>query len=72
LWEINDSGRYTERSFRKINHAVTAVATRYSGSNPQPLAQKALTAMVEVQPWKVMPEAYKPINDPVQLARIKF
>ena len=72
LCEINDSGSYTERSFRKINHAVTAVATRKSGSNPQPLAQKALTAMVEVQPWKVMPEAYKPINDPVQLARIKF
>lgn len=72
LCEINDSGTYTERSFRKINHAVTALATRHAGNNTQALAQKGLTAMVEVQPWKVMPEAYKPINDPVQLAKIKF
>lgn len=72
LCEINDSGAYSEKSFRKIDHAVTAVATRYAGNGTVPLAQKGLTAMVEVQPWKVAPEAYKPINDPVQLAKVKF
>lgn len=72
LCEINNAGTYSEKSFRKINHAVTAVATRYSGSNTTPLAQKTLTAMVEVQPWKVSPEAYTAINDPAQLAKIKF
>ena len=72
LCEINNAGTYSEKSFRKINHAVTAVATRYSGSNTTPLAQKTLTAMVEVQPWKVSPEAYTAINDPVQLAKVKF
>lgn len=72
LCEINNAGTYSEKSFRKINHAVTAVATRYSGSNTTPLAQKTLTAMIEVQPWKVSPEAYTAINDPAQLAKIKF
>ncbi|HYU31197.1 MAG TPA: PilX N-terminal domain-containing pilus assembly protein [Thermoanaerobaculia bacterium] len=72
LCEINDAGSYSEKSFRKINHAVTAVATRYAGTGTTPLAQKALTAMVEMQPWKVAPDAYKPLSDPVLLAKIKF
>jgi len=72
LCEINDAGSYSEKSFRKINHAVTVVATRYAGNGTTPLAQKGLTAMVEVQPWRVAPDAYKPLSDPVQLAKIKF
>ena len=72
LCEINNAGTYSEKSFRKINHAVTAVATRYAGTDTTPLAQKTLTAMFEVQPWKVSPEAYTAINDPAQLAKIKF
>lgn len=72
LCEINDTGTYSDKSFRKVNHALTAVATRQAGNGTQPLAQKALTAMVEVQPWKVSTEAYKPISDPALLARIKF
>ena len=72
LCEINNAGTYSEKSFRKINHAVTAVATRFAGTGTTPLAQKTLTAMIEVQPWKVSTEAYKPIDDPVQLAKIKF
>ena len=72
LCEINNAGTYSEKSYRKINHAVTAVATRYAGSDTTPLAQKTLTAMIEVQPWKAATEAYKPIDDPVQLAKIKF
>jgi len=72
LCEINDAGTYSEKSFRKINHAVTATATRYAGSDTTPLAQKTLTAMIEVQPWKASPEAYLPLDDPTQLAKIKF
>jgi len=72
LCEINNAGTYSEKSYRKINHAVTAVATRYAGSGTTPLAQKTLTAMIEVQPWKAATEAYKPIDDPVQLAKVKF
>jgi Tfp pilus assembly protein PilX len=72
LCEINDAGTYSEKSFRKINHAVTATSTRTYGTSTSPLAQKTLTAMIEVQPWKASPEAYQPLNDPAQLAKIKF
>jgi hypothetical protein len=72
LCEINDAGTYSEKSFRKINHAVTVVATRYAGTSTTPLGQQAVTAMFELQPWRVAPEAFKPIDDPVQLAKIKF
>jgi hypothetical protein len=71
LCEINDAGTYSEKSFRKINHAVTATSVRTSGSSAA-LAQKTITAMIEVQPWKASPEAYLPLNDPVQLAKIRF
>ena len=72
LCEINDAGTYSEKSFRKINHAVTATATRTAGTSTTVLGQKTLTAMIEVQPWKASPEAYAPLNDPVQLAKIRF
>ena len=72
LCEINNAGTYSEKSFRKINHAVTATATRNTTGGTIPLAQKTLTAMIEVQPWKTSPEAFLPINDPTQLAKIKF
>ena len=72
LCEINDAGTYSEKSFRKINHAVTATSTRMAGTSTKVLGQKTLTAMIEVQPWKATPEAYLPLNDPVQLAKIRF
>jgi len=72
LCEINDAGTYSEKSFRKINHAVTATATRTAGTSTKVLGSKTLTAMIEVQPWKASPEAYLPLNDPVQLAKIRF
>jgi Tfp pilus assembly protein PilX len=72
LCEINDAGTYSEKSFRKINHAVTATATRTAGTSTIVLAQKTLTAMIEVQPWKASPEAYLPLDDPTQLAKIRF
>jgi Tfp pilus assembly protein PilX len=70
LCEINNAGTYNEHSYRKINHGVTATAVRIGGGTT--LAQKTLTAMVEVQPWKANLDAYLPINDPAQLAQIKF
>jgi Tfp pilus assembly protein PilX len=70
LCEINNAGTYNEHSYRKINHGVTATAVRIGGGRT--LAQKTLSAMVEVQPWKATIDAYLPINDPAQLAQIKF
>jgi hypothetical protein len=78
LCEINDAGSYSDKSYRKINHAVTVNATRtaapvFNPSGPlDTIAQKRLTAMVEIQPWKSSPDAYAAANDPSQLANIKF
>jgi len=78
LCEINDAGEYSDHGYRKINHAVTVTATRTAtplgilGGTPVTNAQKKLTAMVEIQPWKSSPDAYAAANDPTQLANIKF
>ncbi|MGH9362686.1 MAG: PilX N-terminal domain-containing pilus assembly protein [Thermoanaerobaculia bacterium] len=76
LCEINNAGAYNERAYRKINHAVTVRAARFAtidaGSNRTPVAQKLISAMVEVQPWKASPDAYAAANDPAALADIKF
>jgi len=78
LCEINHAGDYSDTGYRKINHAVTVTATRLAtplgilGGTPVTTAQKKLTAMMEIQPWKSSPDAYAVANDPSQLANIKF
>ncbi|MGH9361992.1 MAG: PilX N-terminal domain-containing pilus assembly protein [Thermoanaerobaculia bacterium] len=76
LCEINNAGAYNERAFRKIIHAVTVDAARFArledGSNETPVAQKTLSAMIEIQPWQASPEAYAAVNDPAELARIRY
>ena len=78
LCEINDAGEYSDHGYRKINHAVTVTATRQAtplgspSAPPTTVAQKQLTAMVEIQPWRSSPDAYAAANDPLQLANIKF
>lgn len=71
LCEINHIGSYSERSFRAINHAVTATAARRR-SGGSALAQKTLTSMIEVQPWRQTPDAYEALTDPAELAKLKF
>lgn len=72
LCEINNLGTYSERPTRKVNHGYSVVATRYAGTDTKPLAQEMLSVMVEVEPWTVPNEAYKWINDPVEMAKIRF
>jgi hypothetical protein len=76
LCEINDAGEYSDHGYRKINHAVTVTATRQAplglGGAQTTLAQKSLTAMVEIQPWRSSADAYAAAGDPNQLANIKF
>lgn len=71
LCEINHMGSYSERSFRAINHAVTASAARRRGGGAA-LGQKALTSMIEVQPWRQTPDAYEALTDPDELAKLRF
>ena len=73
LCEINNQGTYSEKAYRRVNHAVTSTGERRGATvGNDVIAQKLLSAMVEVQPWKSAPEAYAPINDPTQLEQIKF
>jgi hypothetical protein len=72
LCEINNAGTYNEKAYRRIENIVTVTATRTTLLDPTPLAQKTLSAMIEVQPWKSAPEAYAAIGDPAQLAKVKF
>lgn len=72
LCEINNAGTYSERAYRKINHAVTVNASRLGGADDTQTAFKTISAMIDFQPWKDPPQAYLPIDDPDALAKIKF
>lgn len=73
LCEINNVGGYTDRAYRKVNHAVAVQATRIAGGDDSPLAQKSISAMLEAQPWRISPpEALLVLDDPAELAKIKF
>ncbi len=75
LCAINNAGAYSEKAYRRINHAVTVVARRQgkmgTGADTR-LSEKMITAMLEVQPWKVGAEAYLPADKPEELKKIKF
>lgn len=78
LCEINNvdgSGTYADRSYSKVNHIVTVQAQRFAtvdgGSTLTPVAQRTLTAMVEVQPFKSPPEALKILENEAGLELIK-
>ena len=72
LCDINNAGAYGETNFHRANHAVTAIAIRRIPGTETPLAERAITAMVEFQPWELPPEAVLAIQDEAQLAKIKF
>lgn len=71
LCEINRAGQYGAQNYYRVNHGVTVTATR-RGLGDVVLAQKGLSAMVDLQPWRPAPEAYLPITDPEQARKIKF
>jgi len=72
LCELNNAGTYNERAYRKINNVITVTATRTTATDATPLAQKTVSSMIEVQPWKSTPEAYAGIADPTQLGQVKY
>lgn len=76
LCEINNVGSYQDKAFYKVNHAVTVRATRFAsltaGTQRTPLAQKTVSAMVEIQPFRPSVDSLASVTDPTQLAKIKF
>lgn len=71
LCDINNAGEYGAVNYHRANHAVTSVATRRFPGSDAPLAEKAICAMVEFQPWELPPEALLAIEDEDQLEKIQ-
>lgn len=69
--EINNTGTYRRPSYRKVNHAVTVTASRV-GIGGEVIAQETIGTMIEFQPWMVTNDAYAVIDEPEELAKIKF
>jgi hypothetical protein len=76
LCEVNNVGTYADKSFYKVNHAVTSRATRYAtlnaGGTKTPIAQKTVSAMVEIQPFRASVSSLAGSTDPDKLKEIKF
>ena len=54
--EINHGGGYQGRDYYNVTHAVTIRATRFAtmdaGTGRKVVAQKTVSSMVDIQPWK--------------------
>ncbi len=72
LCDINNAGQYGAKNYQRANHAVTSTAVREVAGGGAKLAEQSVTAMVEFQPWELTPSSLLAIEDPSQLARIKF
>jgi Tfp pilus assembly protein PilX len=76
LCEVNNIGTYADKAFYKVNHAVTSRATRYATLNAggvrTPIAQKSVSAMIEIQPFRASVTSLASVTDPEKLKEIKF
>ena len=74
LCQINNAGSYGAKQYHKVSHAVAVDAQRVGGEidNPGLVAQKALSAMLDVQPMESTPDAHLVIQDAEQMARVRF
>lgn len=74
LCQINNAGTYGAKQYHKVSHALTVDAQRVGGdlANPGLVAQKSLSAMLDVQPMESVPEAHLVIENPEQMARVRF
>jgi Tfp pilus assembly protein PilX len=70
LCEINNTGTYQEKAYRKINNALTVKASRVVGSRN--LGTKTVASMLELQPWKSPVEAYLAIGNDAQLSQVRW
>jgi hypothetical protein len=74
LCQINNAGTYGAKQYHKVSHAVAVDAQRLGGEpdNPGLVAQKSLSAMLDVQPLESTPDAHLVIEDAEQMARVRF
>lgn len=75
LCEINEEFVYGGLNFQRVTHAVTTRATRFAtlnaGGTRTPIAQKTVSAMVTISPYKASVDT-EILNNPTELAKIKF
>jgi hypothetical protein len=76
LCEINQAGGYGGRDYYKTTNVINATATRFStmdgGDERVPIAQKTISAMVEIQPHDPSTELMNASSDPEVIAKYKF
>jgi hypothetical protein len=74
LCEINDSGEYGHDEYKMVRFGETATAVRKQVlKTTDSLGAKTLSALVEIQPIQLTPDAMAPIlSDPNAAAQIKF
>lgn len=72
LCSINRAGTYEAEAYRRYNNAVTVSGRRVAGDGSIRFAERTLSSMIEVQPWRMGTEAYLVIDEPSELKRIKF
>ena len=71
LCDVNNAGEYGAKKYHRANHAVASTAIRRVPGGETPLAERAVGAMVEFQPWELPPEALLAIQDEAQLEKVK-
>jgi hypothetical protein len=72
LCDISNAGQYGSKNFQRTNHAVTSVAVRRIPGSEAVLAERSLAAMMEFQPWELLPDQLVAVGDEDQLAKIKY
>jgi hypothetical protein len=72
LCDISNAGQYGSKNFQRTNHAVTSIAVRRIPGSEAVLAERSLAAMMEFQPWELLPDQVLAVGDEDQLAKIKY
>ncbi len=72
LCQINDAGQYGSKQFFKNDFALTTIATRRDAADTAVLAQRSVSAVVEVQPQDLPVSALEALGDPAEVAKIEL
>ena len=72
LCQINDAGQYGTKQFFKNDFAITSIATRTDAADTAILAQKTVSAFIEIQPQDLPVSALEALDDPTELDKIKL
>lgn len=67
LCDIANQGQHGAQSYRRVEHAVASTAVRRVPGTEIPIAERALTTMVEIQPVRFSPDDARAILTPDQL-----